>query len=126
MAIALLRANTAMDVRPVLPAVRVPSLVLQRTDDVLVEVGHGRYLAEHLPGARYTELAGRDHWPWLGDSESVLAPIAEFLTSLTAGSEAPDEVRPACIPGWSCCRTAGRPCRWRLNWLIGRRPARCC
>jgi pimeloyl-ACP methyl ester carboxylesterase len=85
MAIALLRANAAMDVRPVLPAVRVPSLVLQRTDDVLVEVGHGRYLAEHLPGTRYTELAGRDHWPWLGDSSAVLDQIAQFLVELTPG-----------------------------------------
>ncbi len=92
MAIALLRANAAMDVRPVLPAVRVPSLVLQRTDDVLVEVGHGRYLAQHLPGARYTELAGRDHWPWLGDSQSVLAQIERFLGELAPGPPVVDEV----------------------------------
>ena len=91
MAIALLRANAAMDVRPVLPAVRVPALVLQRTDDVLVEVGHGRYLARHLPGARYTELAGRDHWPWFGDSEAVLAQIGQFLDGLAPGP-VPDEV----------------------------------
>ncbi len=88
MAIALLKANAAMDVRGVLTAVRVPSLVLHRTDDVLVEVGQGRYLAEHLPGARYAELPGRDHWPWFGDADAVLSRIAAFLDEVAQGNAA--------------------------------------
>jgi pimeloyl-ACP methyl ester carboxylesterase len=85
MAIALLKANATIDVRHVLGAVRVPSLVLHRTDDVLVDVAQGRYLAEHIPGARYAELAGRDHLPWFGDTEAVLTQISAFLDDLVSG-----------------------------------------
>ncbi len=72
--------NLQIDVRHVLPAVRVPTLVLHRREDRLIDVGHGRYLAEAIPGARYVELAGEDHMPQLGDPEAVLAEIQEFLT----------------------------------------------
>jgi pimeloyl-ACP methyl ester carboxylesterase/DNA-binding SARP family transcriptional activator len=82
MAIALLKANAAMDVRAVLPSVRVPTMVLHRIDDVLVEVGQGRYLAEHIPGARMVEFPGSDHWPWVGDSEPILAEIVAFLDTV--------------------------------------------
>jgi DNA-binding SARP family transcriptional activator/pimeloyl-ACP methyl ester carboxylesterase len=84
MAIALLRANASMDVRDVLPSIRVPTIVLHRTDDILVEVGQGRYLAEHIPGARIVEFAGRDHWPWIGDSEPILTEITAFLGTVAA------------------------------------------
>ena len=79
MAIALLQANARMDIRPVLPTIRVPTLVLHRTDDALVSVGQGRYLAEHIPTARLVEFPGRDHWPWFGESEPILAEIGDFL-----------------------------------------------
>lgn len=80
MAIALLRANAGMDVRSILPSVRVPTLVLHRSDDVLVEVGQSRYIAERVPGARLVELPGADHFPWIGDAAPVMAEIVPFLT----------------------------------------------
>ncbi len=60
--------TTEIDVRHILPAVRVPTLILHRTGDRAVPVEAGRYLAAHIPEARYVELPGEDHWWWLGDT----------------------------------------------------------
>jgi class 3 adenylate cyclase len=68
-----------IDVRSVLPSVRVPTLVLHRTDEI-VPVDLGRYLAEHIPHARLVELPGRDHIMFVGDVDRLLGEIEEFLT----------------------------------------------
>ena len=68
------------DVRGVLEAIRVPTLVLHRTDSRLYGVEQGRHLADHIDGARFVELPGSDHLPFLGDAEAVLEEIEEFLT----------------------------------------------
>lgn len=82
MHLALLRMNGRLDVRGILPAVRVPTLVMHRTDDPAVRVEHGRYLAEHIPGAELVEYPGRDHWPWFGPdvSSDVLERIERHVT----------------------------------------------
>jgi class 3 adenylate cyclase len=79
-AIAIIRMNTEIDVRHVLSAVRVPTLILHRTKDKLVPVGASRYMAEHIPGAKYAEHPGDDHLIWYGDSDAALEAIEEFLT----------------------------------------------
>jgi class 3 adenylate cyclase len=71
-----------LDVRPILGSLRCPLLVLHRTGDNLVPVELGRYLAENVPGAKYLELEGGDHWPWFGDTEPVIEEIEEFLTGM--------------------------------------------
>lgn len=68
------------DVRQVLATINVPTLVLHRTNDPVVAVDNGRYLAEHIPGARYVELPGDDHLPFLGEWASLADEIQEFLT----------------------------------------------
>lgn len=68
------------DVRDVLPTVRVPTLVLHRTDDRATLVGGGRYLAEHIAGAKYVEFPGQDHFAWVGDTSAILDEVEEFLT----------------------------------------------
>ena len=68
------------DVRDVLPSIRVPTLVMHRRDDSFIKIEHSRYLAEHIPGARFVELEGRDNVFAVGDSEAVLGEIEEFLT----------------------------------------------
>jgi class 3 adenylate cyclase len=68
-----------IDVRALLPSVRQPALILQRTDDVLAPPRFGRYLAEHLPDARYVEIPG-PHFPGLGDVEAFGDEIEELLT----------------------------------------------
>jgi class 3 adenylate cyclase len=80
-----------VDLRQVLPTITAPTLVLHRAGDRWLLSGHGRYLAEHIAGARYVELPGSDH-EWLGqDSDTLLEEIQEFLTGVRAPSE-PDRV----------------------------------
>lgn len=68
------------DIRDVLPAIRVPTLVIHRRGNHYLEPEHGRYLAEHIPAARYVEVEGVDHVPYLGDPAPILDAIEEFLT----------------------------------------------
>ena len=87
-AIALLRMNTQLDIRHVLPTIRVPTLVVHRTGDRDANVEEGRWIAGQIPGARFVELPGEDHLPWVGDSDLVLGEIEEFLTGARPSPEA--------------------------------------
>jgi pimeloyl-ACP methyl ester carboxylesterase len=90
-AVTLGRMNARLDVRHVLPLIKVPTLVLHRSDDRVVGVENGRYLAERISGARYVELEGTDHWPWNGDADSIIGEVNEFLTGTREVPE-PDRV----------------------------------
>ena len=79
----LMVANFELDLREVLPVIAVPTLVLHRDGDML-PVGGGRYVAEHIPDARFVELHGEDHWPWVGDPGEVCDHVEEFLTGQRA------------------------------------------
>lgn len=81
------RMLIGLDVRAVLPSVRVPTLVLHRAGDRLVPVAHGRYLGEHIPGARFVELPGDDHAHYVGDIGEILDEVEEFLTGARSGPE---------------------------------------
>jgi class 3 adenylate cyclase len=70
------------DVRAFLPLVNVPTLVLHRTGDRVVNIRGGRYLAEHIPGARLVELPGTDHAGWAGDTDTLVDEVQEFLTGV--------------------------------------------
>lgn len=74
----------AADVRAILPAIRVPTLVIQRAGGLRFRAEHGRYLAEHIPGARYVELPGDDKLIWAGDAEAILGEIQQFVTGVRA------------------------------------------
>jgi pimeloyl-ACP methyl ester carboxylesterase/plasmid stabilization system protein ParE len=76
-----------IDVRAVLPTIGVPTLVLHRRGDRVVNRRAGEELAAQIPGARYVELPGIDHLPWAGDSEAVLGEIEEFLTGTRSAPE---------------------------------------
>jgi pimeloyl-ACP methyl ester carboxylesterase/class 3 adenylate cyclase len=80
-----------IDVRDVLPAIHVPTLVLHRHSDRVVNRRAGQELASHIPGARYVELPGIDHLPWAGDGDAVVGEIEEFLTGARSVPE-PDRV----------------------------------
>jgi DNA-binding SARP family transcriptional activator/pimeloyl-ACP methyl ester carboxylesterase len=84
---AILDFGATIDVRSLLDRITAPALVLHRRDDQWVNPANGRYLAEHLPHARYLELDGNDHWPWFGDAESVLRPVERFLADLARTPE---------------------------------------
>ena len=87
-AVALLRMNTQIDIRHVLPAIRVPTLVLHRIGDQDSNVEEGRWIAARIPGARFVELPGDDHLPWVGDQDAILGEIQEFLTGARPALEA--------------------------------------
>jgi pimeloyl-ACP methyl ester carboxylesterase len=87
----LTRMNGLIDVRHVLPAVRVPTLILHAEHDRSLSVEHGRYVAQQIEGARYVEVPSDDHLPWVGDQDAILDEVEEFLTGARRGSE-PDRV----------------------------------
>jgi pimeloyl-ACP methyl ester carboxylesterase len=80
-----------LDVRDVLASIQVPTLILHRAEERWVLVDHSRYLAKHITGAKYVELPGGDHWPWMGDSDAVIDEIEEFVTGTRPAPE-PDRV----------------------------------
>jgi class 3 adenylate cyclase len=77
---AMMQWNWAIDIRPLLGTITIPTLVLQRAKEVWNEPGQSRYLADHIPGARYVEIPGRDHYPYLDPVEPTLDEIQRFLT----------------------------------------------
>ncbi len=80
-AIALTRMNAEIDVRQILPTIRVPTLVLHRSGDRCLHVEEGRYVASLIPGARFVELPGDDHLPFVGDQDALLDEIDRFLSN---------------------------------------------
>lgn len=90
-AAALLRMNTQIDVRDVLPTIGVPTLLIYRTQDADVHVDEGRYLASRIPGSTFVELPGTDHLMWTGDADALLDEVEEFLTGVRRGPD-PDRV----------------------------------
>jgi DNA-binding NarL/FixJ family response regulator len=69
-----------LDIRDVLPRINVPTLILHRTDDTWIDVGHARYMAQHIPNATFVELPGSEHRPWLGDVDAIADQVEIFLT----------------------------------------------
>jgi hypothetical protein len=104
-ALSLLRMNSTIDIRDVLPAVRVPTLVMYRTDsrfghgaaawrkegaDVLAPGPEAHYLADHIPWAELVELDGVDQLPWVGDADGLIGEVQEFLTGVRAARRGPE------------------------------------
>jgi pimeloyl-ACP methyl ester carboxylesterase/DNA-binding winged helix-turn-helix (wHTH) protein len=80
-AIALTKMNAEIDVRRILPTIRVPTLVLHRSGDRTLLPEEGRYVASLIPNARYVELPGDDHLPFVGDQDALLEEIERFLAA---------------------------------------------
>jgi pimeloyl-ACP methyl ester carboxylesterase len=89
-AVEFMRMGQGIDVRHVLPAVSAPTLVIHRVDDGVCHIENGRYEAAHIAGAKYVELPGADHAPWV-NGEDILAEIQDFLTGAREPAE-PDRV----------------------------------
>lgn len=85
------RITMEIDVRNVLPAIRVPTLVIHRSGDRVIPIESGRYLAEHIPDAKLVEVPGDDHFPFVGDIDSIVDEVEEFLTGSRRARE-PDRV----------------------------------
>jgi class 3 adenylate cyclase len=83
----IVRASLEQDVRPLLPFVSVPTLVLHREGNRFVRQGAGRYLADHIPNAKFVALPGDDHLFFVGDTDALVDEIEEFLTGARSGGE---------------------------------------
>lgn len=81
-AVALTKMNAEIDVRNVLPTIRVPTLVIHRSGDMCLKVEEGRFVASSIAGCKYVELGGIDHLPFVGNQAEILDEIEEFLTGV--------------------------------------------
>ena len=81
-AVALTKMNAEIDVRNVLPTIRVPALVIHRSGDLCLKVEEGRFVASKIPGSKFVELGGVDHLPFVGEQEEILDEIEVFLTGM--------------------------------------------
>ncbi len=86
-AVALTKMNAEIDVRSILPTIRVPTLVIHRSGDMCLKVEEGRYVASLIPACKYLELGGIDHLPFVGEQEEILDEIEEFLTGVRHADE---------------------------------------
>jgi pimeloyl-ACP methyl ester carboxylesterase len=84
---ALVTMNAEIDIRHILPAIRVPTLILHSVHDGAIEIGGSLYMAARIPGARLVQLPGSDHLAWLADAETILDEIEEFLTGVRHSAE---------------------------------------
>jgi pimeloyl-ACP methyl ester carboxylesterase/DNA-binding CsgD family transcriptional regulator len=90
-ALAITKLNSVTDCRHVLPAIRVPTLIVHRRGDRVSPVQSGRYMAAHITGATYVELPGDEHLPFLGDQDEILTAVEDFL-GVDRGIAQPDSV----------------------------------
>src|SRR5262245_36804277 len=87
----LVRMNAEIDIRSVLSAIGVSTLLLHSINDRFIDIATSRYMAERIPGAKLVELTGIDHVPWGSDADTIVDEIEEFLTGVRRGPE-PDRV----------------------------------
>ena len=81
-ALAFAKMNTQIDITNILPTIRVPTLIVHRAGDQDANVGGARHMARQIPGAKYVELPGDDHLPFVGDQEAILDEIEKFLDGI--------------------------------------------
>jgi pimeloyl-ACP methyl ester carboxylesterase/DNA-binding winged helix-turn-helix (wHTH) protein len=86
-AVALTKMNAEIDVRNVLPTIRVPTLVIHRSGDLCLKVEEARFVASKIPACKYVELEGNDHLPFVGNQDEILDEIEEFLTGARHAEE---------------------------------------
>ncbi|MFZ1701357.1 MAG: alpha/beta fold hydrolase [Pyrinomonadaceae bacterium] len=86
-AVALTKMNAEIDVREVLPLIQVPTLVIHRSGDICLKVEEGRFVASQIPNAKYVELGGIDHLPFVGEQDEVLDEIEQFVTGVRFADE---------------------------------------
>jgi pimeloyl-ACP methyl ester carboxylesterase/predicted Ser/Thr protein kinase len=119
---ALCQMNALIDLRAVLPTIRVPTLICHRKGDPAVNIEQGRYLAARIPGARLIELEGVDHVPWYGDCDALVDEMEEFITGVPPARGPPDSILVAVLAlELVAGADAARALAQRLDRFRGRR-----
>lgn len=85
-AVAITRMNIEIDVRDILPSIKVPALIIHAKGDKAIELGHGRYLAENIPNSTFLVVNTEDHVPWVGAATEILESVEEFVTGIKTQS----------------------------------------
>ena len=111
-----MRMNTQIDVRDVLPSIRVPTLVLHRSDDRDVKVEEGRYIAAQIPGARSSSCRATTTCSGAGDTDAILDEVEEFLTGVRAACPSPTGCSRRCCSPTSSARPSGPPSSATARW----------
>ena len=123
-ALALTTMNTETDIRDVLPLVRVPTLVLHRSGDRCLKIEEGRYVASQIPGAKFVELPGEDHLPFVGDQEAVLRHIEGFLAQVPRAGKLAGVLATVLVAEFEdLSEPGGQPDSWlrmQLDWFGAR------
>jgi len=125
-AVALTTMNAEIDVRTVLPLVRVPTLVIHRTGDACLKVEEGRYVASRIPGSRYVEFSGDDHLPFVGNQDEILDEIERFVSGIQEAGEFDRvlaTVMTVCLGSGESGEAAREPIRKQLEFSKGREVA---
>ncbi|MEM8524325.1 MAG: alpha/beta fold hydrolase [Bacteroidota bacterium] len=91
-ALVLTRMNTQVDIIDVLPSINVPTLILQRENDIDVKIEEGRFIAERIKNAKFVEFGGSDHLFWAGNTEEVLDEMIDFIENLTPLGESKQQL----------------------------------
>ncbi|WP_298549300.1 alpha/beta hydrolase, partial [uncultured Aquimarina sp.] len=81
-ALKLTRMNTQVDIIDILGSIKVPTLLLQRTDDIDVKIQEGQFISERIPGSKFLELEGSDHLFWVGDTDVILEAMKAFINDI--------------------------------------------
>ncbi|MCK8521302.1 alpha/beta fold hydrolase [Aquimarina sp. D1M17] len=81
-AVILTKMNTQVDIIDILGSIKVPTLLLQRTDDIDVKIEEGRFIAERIKGSKFVELEGNDHLFWVGNTEEILKEMETFIRNV--------------------------------------------
>ncbi|WP_299243381.1 alpha/beta fold hydrolase [uncultured Aquimarina sp.] len=81
-ALKLTRMNTQVDIIDILGSIKVPTLLLQRTDDIDVKIQEGQFISERIPGSKFLELEGNDHLFWVGDTDVILEAMKAFINDI--------------------------------------------
>lgn len=128
---ALTRMNAEIDIRPILPSLQVPTLVIHRSEDKTLLVDEGRFMASLIRDARFLELPGADHLPFVGDQDAILEATEEFLSGLSVLPQAeralattlfldmPETLRPRQGGSPEAAAYLGR-IRREIEWFRGR------
>jgi hypothetical protein len=85
-AAAITRMNIDIDVRDILPLIKVPTLIIHARGDQAIELGHGEYLAENIPNSTFVVVDTSDHLPWVGAATEILEAVEEFVTGIKTHS----------------------------------------
>lgn len=119
-ALVLTKMNTQVDIINILPSIKVPTLILQRKDDIDVKIEEGRFIAERIEGAKFVELEGDDHLFWVGDTQRILNEIKSFFTQVKPVERYEERLFSIVLIRAASAKTVSASCRGQIDETVSR------